>query len=203
MTTYSQLQTEVAARFNNSALYTTARIQAWINAAILQAREHGFHREIIDETLDVADDTLVYALPAAITDPRSVVEVSVEQDAGEPYNKYYGWRCVQSAGGMPTAAPTVKLYLESAFAEDAGKAIRIVWEDHYPTLTNAGDILEGVPEEFVYLYCLYLGHRELRNVPEADRNYHREERTQALQELLTLYPKRHAARARPVIPDLS
>ncbi len=203
MTTYLALQTEAAARFNNSALYTSARIQAWINAAILAAREHGFHRELVDETLDVVDDTLVYSLPAAIIDPRSVVEVSVEQDAGEPYKKYYGWQCVQSARGMPTAAPTVKLYLESAFPEDAGVAIRIVWEDHYPTLSNNGDILEGVPEEFIYLYVLYLGHRELRNVPEADRAYHREERTQALQELLTMYPRRHAARARHVIPDLS
>jgi len=183
------LQTELSARLQDPSNvdYALADVKRWINGAVRHYWDIGGYAEVTDQaTLVVVADVVEYTLPAAITRADQVISISVEEDTGEPYTAVTTARLIENAGTLPTTAPTVKMLLDSALSQTAGRKIRIVYKAPYGALSADGDLTE-VPAEFIYTYAQYLAHTEkATNTNDAGNKAHQALADRALRDLNAL-----------------
>jgi hypothetical protein len=199
-TSFSTLYTQLAARLNDTAfaVWRFDRMKQLVNDAIVHWYDVGGYQEVTDERTATNATGVEYTLPAAITNRMQVIEITVEQGAGEPYASIGSQRPRLIQDGS-----TVKLLVDSAFAS-AGKKLRIRYKTAYPALVQADDETE-VPAEFIYAWARYLAHGEAAGRPsQANAKMHAQERDVALRDFNMLLgallarvprPQREHARA--------
>jgi hypothetical protein len=186
------LVTELAARLQDAShtLWSLDQKKRFINAAIRLANEWGAYRLVKDESLVVIANTVEYPLPAALSNDRALVRVSVEGLTGYPYNPHAAWEVVENhVYGSGVENVSLTLLLPRPFPETPGQKIRLEYAAPHQELTADSDTT-SLPAEYILAYALFMAHQETRADASVDRRYHTDQAQQwyqIAQNLLTKY----------------